>query len=113
MSLASYNKGSKFINIPDTTNFEVLKTKEAYEKYGSATIRLHGMFISKAQWKYPVAITKNEFILLPSHMRDVIEEILTDDEAIDQINNGFAGIKMTTWEDKNDELHYSAEFVDL
>lgn len=113
MSIAKYNKGSKFTNIPDTTNFEVLKTKEAYEKYGSAIIRLHGLFISKAQWHYPIAITKNEFILLPLHMTDTIDDILCEEEAIDQINNGFAAIKMTTWEDKNNDLHYSAEFVDL
>lgn len=115
MSITRFNKtGSKFINVPGNVNdFKCLKTKEAYEKYGNTSVRILSVFISKTGYKYPMCITENEFIMLPTYLEDSVTDIIGDPDTVEDINNGICGVKFTTWKDKQDKLHYGAEFVEL
>lgn len=112
MSIASrYNKGSKFVNVPNTENFETIKASEACKKY-SKPILIHALYISSGNYHYPMAITENEFIMLPPYIAPTITEILKDEEAIAEINAGMCGIQFAEYE-KDGKTNISVEFVDF
>lgn len=115
MSISKYNKtGSPFTAVPNNVSeFDNLSTREAYEKYHNTTVQILGVFVSNNGYHYPQAITPFEFVRLPIHLRDSVNEILKDTETINQINCGEAGVKFTTWNDSEGVIHYSAEFVDM
>lgn len=60
-----------------------------------------GCFITTGKYgKQAVIITNGMLVNCPSHMVKVVEDILNDDEAIADINNGHAGFKTYDYTDK-------------
>ena len=116
MSFASkFNKGKKF-NI-DTEGFEFVDRKDLFASEGEgAVFPLTAIFINtKSQYgDHPVFATDKFFVDAPAHMMDVVEDILKDDDAIEDINNGKVGF--TLYEFTSDKYKVNSigiRFVDV
>ena len=104
MSFAKkYNKGNVVFDI-DIKDFEFMDGYDFISKYGDNVVKIDGLYINK-KGKYndhPIAIMVNENVLLdlPSHMTDVVNDILEDAESIVLIKKGLVGLKAHEYVDK-------------
>lgn len=98
-----YNKFNAIFDI-DIKDFEFMDGYEFISKYGNNVVKIDGLYINKKgnYNDHPVAIMVNENVLLdlPSHMTDVVNEILDDAESIDLIKKGLVGLKAHEYVDK-------------
>ena len=93
-----YNKGKKF-NI-DTTGFEYVSLKELYCTYGEEMVYpLTAVYINRKSLygEAPVFATNDCFVNVPSYMLDIVKDILSDEEAIEDINNAKVGFIIYTY----------------
>lgn len=119
MSFAQKFNGRKF-NI-DTTGFEYKSLAEMFSEYqlddGSEVIfPLTGVFINtKGHYgDAPVFTTASEYVNIPAHMLSTAKQILEDDEAIRDINDGIVGFTIYKYHSEayNKEC-YGVAFVDM
>lgn len=111
MSFANrYNKGTKF-DI-DTTGFKYFKLTDL--TVGN-TYALKGFYINtKGEYgASPVAILEDRFVNLPSHLLDVVRDMLVNDETIADIKAGKCGFIPREYEDKKGKTRVSVEWCDL
>nr|DAI10662.1 MAG TPA: putative single-stranded DNA-binding protein [Caudoviricetes sp.] len=91
-----YNKFNSIFDI-DIKDFAFMDGYDFIEKYGDNVVKIDGLYINKKGMfnDHPVAIMVNENVLLdlPSHMTDVVNDILADAESIDLIKKGLVGLK--------------------
>lgn len=108
MSLARFNKASnKFTFKGD--NLEFVKLSDLDE---GTSYPLMGLFINKkSKYGYhPVAISKTFKVDLPQHLTEITNQIIADDEAVSEINEGKASFKVVSYLDKNNVKRYSIDF---
>lgn len=115
MSFAKkYNKVSRW-NI-NTKGFEYKKISEIVAADGEdVTYKVYGVIISKGG-KFgpsPSVILENCFVNLPKHMTDSVDSILSSDEDMKDIIDGKVGIEFYSYSGKDNNLYYSANWVDL
>lgn len=114
MTFASkYNK-RKLFDI-DTTGFEYVTPIDLVTKHGLDYVYpLRAIYInSKSKYgESPVFATDSCFVNIPSHMTETAKQILDDEKAVEQINNGQVGIKMYAYT-KDDKPYIGVEFVDM
>ena len=120
MSIAKHNRnrGNRFA--VDTTGFEYKALADLYDaKKPDMVFSVYGVYIGrfyskreKKEVECCFVASDGYFISLPAHLVDTVKEILTDDEAIVQMNNSEAGIVIRPYE-KDGETFYSADFVDV
>ena len=98
-----YNKFNTIFDI-DIKDFEFMDTYNFISKYGDNVVKIDGLYINKKGMyqDHPVAIMVNENVLLdlPSHMTDVVNDILEDAESINLIKKGLVGLKAHEYVDK-------------
>lgn len=115
MSIAKHNRRENRFKV-DTEGFEFRKLGDLFNaKLPDAVFHVYGLYINRKS-KYgesPFAASDGYFISLPSHLVDVVKDILNDDEAIEQMNAGRAGLVIRTYEDDKGVTHYTADFVDV
>jgi len=115
MSIAKHNRRENRFKV-DTEGFEFRKLGDLFNaKRPDAVFHVYGLYINRKS-KYgesPFAASDGYFISLPSHLVDVVKDILNDDEAIEQMNTGRAGLVIRTYEDDKGVTHYTADFVDV
>lgn len=104
MSFADkYNKVNTIFDI-DIKDFEFMDGYEFMETYGTRTMRIDGLYINKKGMysDHPVAILVDvqKLLDLPSHMTEVVNEILSDEDAISLIKKGLVGVKAHEYTDK-------------
>lgn len=110
-----YNKGGKF-NI-DTTGFKYVSLEKLYRAHGEETVYpLAAVYINKksSYGEAPVFVTHECFVNVPSHMLDTVKDILADEEAIEDINNGRVGFTIYTYHsDRYNRDCYGVNFADM
>lgn len=115
MGIAKHNKRETRFKV-DTTDFEFKKLGELFNADRPETVfSVYGLYINRKS-KFgpsPFAASDGYFISLPAHMVDVVESVLSDSEAIDQMNDGKAGLVIRPYLDAKGETHYSADFVEV
>ena len=116
MSIASrFNKGNKF-NF-NTEGLEFSTLKEQFEKNGADKVyTLKSIFINtKSKYgHHPIFATDSFLVGCPQHMLETANEILTDVEAIDDINNNKVGFTIYQYKaEKFDTDAFGIKFVDL
>ena len=104
MSFADkYNKVNTIFDI-DTKDYEFMNGYEFMETYGTRTMRIDGLYINKngMYGDHPVVILMDvqKLLDLPSHMTAVVNEILSDKDAISLIKKGLVGVKAHEYTDK-------------
>ena len=91
-----YNKSNTIFGIV-IKDFTFMDGYEFIANFGDNVVKIDGLFINKKGHynDHPVAIIADEKILLdlPSHMTDVVNEVLQDSESIDLIKKGLVGLK--------------------
>ena len=103
MSFAEkYNKVNTIFDI-DIKDFDFMDGYDFIAKYGNNIVKIDGLYINKkGMYKdHPVAILVDEKKLLdlPAHMTDIVNEILSDAEAISLIKKGLVGVKAHEYTD--------------
>lgn len=118
MSLANkYNSNRKF-NI-STEGFPYRKLKEVYNDpiFGpDAIIPVDAVYINNGKYGETASLAScaNRFLLnLPNHQVPMIKEVLEDAEAIQQIKEGRAAVKIVPWTDAKGNTYYKIEWVDI
>lgn len=116
MAFASrFNKSRKFD--VDTTYFEYMSLEELYSNNGEGEVYpLTAIYINtKSQYGIaPVFATDVCFVNVPSHMAETVKEILADENAVAEINNGKVGFKIYLYH--SDKYHrdcFGINFVDM
>ena len=115
MSFAkTYNRNPRVFDV-DVKGLEFEALGDLFNNNGKDRVyRITCAWISK-KGKYgdhAVLGTPNFLVSLPSHMTDIITDMLKDDEAIDCIKKGAAGFRVYTYE-ANGRHCFNVEFVDL
>ncbi len=112
MGLSKLNKAASHKWSTDTTKFEYKKVSEMPL---DTVIPLSGCFISRdnGYGKGAVLITTKEFVNVPQRYVEQIEEILRNPEYIQQIEQGGAAFKITTYKNKQNKICYSIKFLDV
>lgn len=115
MSIAKHNRRENRFKV-DTQGFEFRKLGDLYDAKKPETVfMVYGLYINR-KGKYgesPFAASDGYFISLPSHLTDVVKDILNDDDSVLQINNCAAGLMIRTYDDDKGVTHYTADFVDV
>jgi hypothetical protein len=117
MSFASkFNKDVRKFTL-DTEGFEYYNLSDLYENNGADEVYpLFGFYINK-KGNYgdaPVAYTDEYFVNLPQHMLEVVKNIMTDEEGVQDINEGKVGFKIYEYMDeKHNKKCYSIRFEDI
>lgn len=115
MSISRHNRRENRFTV-DTEGFDFKKLGDLYKPKNPDTVfSVYGLYINRKS-KYgesAFAASDGYFISLPSHLVDVVKEILADDEAIAQMNSAKAGLVIRTYDDDKGVTHYSADFVDV
>ena len=104
----------------DTTGFEYKSLSDLYdEKKPNMVFSVYGAYIgsfySRKQKKEVdccFVASDGFFISLPTHLVETVREILSDDEACEEMNNSQAGLVIRPYE-KDGEMFYSADFVEV
>lgn len=116
MAFASrFNKSRKFD--VDTTNFEYMSLVDLYNNNGEEEVYPLTAIYINTKSKYgnaPVFATDDCFVNAPSHMLETVNEILADENAVAEINNGKVGFKIYPYHaDKFNRDCFSINFVDM
>ena len=116
MSFASkYNSNERLFKFDTPESFEYKDLRTLANEYGLNEVhRVNAIFINR-KGKYgpqPVVATNNELVNLPGHLVDTAEQILKDGESVSLINNGCAGFKLYSYQNKYG-TQYSIEWVDI
>lgn len=110
-----FNKGKKFDIV--TNDFQYVSLEELYNAHGAEMVYpLRAIYINRKS-KFgdaPVFATDDCFVNIPSHMLDISKEILTDEEAIEEINKGKVGFEIYPYTAKTFNCNtFGVRFVDM
>ena len=122
MARVSFSKRfntEKLFNI-DTTDFEYHSLEELTEQPGDEpedrVYVVRGIYINKKSLydPSPVIALDDCYVNLPAHLLDVCQEMMSDRSAVNAINEGQCGFRVTKYHQKRfNKDCYSVEWVDL
>lgn len=115
MDFTHFNKNS-FEKIEwkvNTKDFTFKKLSDFFSQ-GVKTIQVFGFFFTKSEnyGLQPVAITIDCLVNLPIHKRDVISDMLKNEDCVNAIRNGECGLKLREYNSKYNKVCYDFDFVD-
>lgn len=93
---------------------EYISLEEAY-RHGHNVMTLEGLYNQSkgmygAHWN---AVTPDFIVNLPKHLNDTCKQIASDNEIIDDINNGNCGIEIYPYTGTNGNTYYGVKFIDF
>lgn len=105
-----FNKG-KF-NV-DTTGFLYKNLKDLYTDDPDTVYTVRGIYINdKSKFgPAPLFALDNFYVNIPSHLLDVCQKMISDSEAVADINAGKMGFRIYTYEGNSGTTCYSVAFV--
>lgn len=97
----------------NTKDFTFKKLSDFYS-HDVRTIQIFGFFFTKSEnyGLQPVAITKDCFVNLPTHKRDVISDMLKNKDCVNAIRKGECSLKLHEYNSKYNKVCYDFDFVD-
>lgn len=114
MSIKKYNKVTRKFNveISDKANFVTLK--ELYNNDDTNIYEIKMFFVnSKSKYgDHYVVYTGDYLVDMPKHLNETFREMYSDNETINDINNGKCGFIIYKYT-KNHKEFYSITFVDV
>ena len=122
MARVSFSKRfntEKLFNI-DTADFEYHSLEELTEQPGDEpedrVYVVRGIYINKKSLydPSPVIALDDCYVNFPAHLLDVCQEMISDRAAVDAINEGHCGFRVTKYHQKRfNKDCYSVEWIDL
>lgn len=114
MNITKFNKTELLFN--DNERFEEFKTLKELFVLGEKVHQVKGVYTYNSTYGKGCFIKSNGYnISLPSHMVETIEEIRSDSDSVQEINNERVGIEIYTYTlaDKYpDKIFYSINFIE-
>jgi len=115
MSILKFNKKSPFLKM-DTEGFEYHKLGALYAEYGARQIyRVRALYVNESKFGLsPLATTDKCFVNLPNHLAEDVQEIISDEDLVEQINLGKIGFKIYEYTSKKyNRVAYGIEWIEL
>lgn len=111
---AKYNKGNAF-DFETPESFEFKNLKDLYSDKMDNTYKMNALFINtKSHFgNAPVVVTDNEMINLPMHLTESVEQMISDSDIVQAVNDGKAGFEIYSYETAKYGTHYSVNFVSI
>lgn len=119
MSFASKHNKKANWDFETPKGLEYTTLKELYEDNGKNTeYRIRALYINNGKFgKQPTIVcTLGSKVIktsLPSHLTDEVEDMRSDEEDVQAINDGMAGFTIYKYESKNGRTCYSVNWVDM
>lgn len=122
MGISNLNKGTKFSFQYDGKSIEYLKTEDFVKRFGcdkvfilrACHINRGGRYGDSATMIVTESTNSPAIgINAPSHMVDLITEILNSKDYIDDIDNQRAGVQAYSYTDRDGVTRHSFKFVDI
>ena len=113
MNFTQFNNFEKIEWNVNTSGFTFRKLSDFYVQ-GIKTIQVFGFFFTKSEnyGLQPIAIAKDCLVNLPTHKKDVISDMLKNDDCVNAIKNGECSLKLRKYNSKYGKLCYDFDFVD-
>lgn len=116
MSILQFNNSKAYFTFKDTDNFEYKELESLY-KEGSEVVReVRALYINDNSMygKAPLLVTSDCFVNLPSHMVSEIQDIVSHESIVQDINDGKVGFKIYKYFQKKYKKEcYSIEWVEI
>lgn len=115
MNFTQYNKNTfKKIEWKVNTKDFTFKKLSDFFSHGVKTIQVFGFFFTRSEnyGLQPIAITKDCLVNLPTHKKDVILEMLKNDDCVNAIINGECSLKLREYKSKYNKMCYDFDFID-
>lgn len=113
--LNKYNKATPRFTFKTPKGFEYVNLKQLVDLYGmDAEHVLNALYINNKS-RYgdaPVAVTGTHLVNMPSHLLDTVNEMMSDNEFIEAVNNHLVGFTIYQYEGKNGK-GYSVNWISL
>ena len=95
-----------------TVGFSFKKLAD-YFANGEKIVQVFGFFFIKSEnfGLQPIAITKDSLLNLPTSKKDVISEMLKNDEIIKDIDCGMCSLSIRQYKSKYNKICYDIDFV--
>ena len=122
MTISKFNHNTNKFNAKAEKGTPYYSLKDLFTQKGSeAVYRISALYINERgkYGKQPLAYVtctdrqESIFINLPSHLLDDVTEMINDNDVVDQINRGEAGMKIRSYINRNGGESYSVEWMDL
>ena len=111
-----YNHNTDVFIFKGEKDFKYYSLKELYKENGPDQVYTFlSLFInSKSRYgKQPLAVTPKYYVNLPEHLLEDVQDMISDSEAVEQINAGKAGFKIRSYTDRKGGTSYSVEWMDI
>ena len=117
MSIAKFNKEVVRFDFEPSDDFTFRNLEELYKENGKDEVyTVRGMFIN-TKGRYgdnPVLVCSEYYVSLPNHLVDVVKEIRSDGELVEDINNGKVGFTIYEYiQPKYNKKCYSINWLDI
>lgn len=115
MSILKFNKKSPFLEV-NTEGFEYKKLEDLIVKNGAKhSYKVRALYVNDSKFgKSPLATIDDCFVNLPNHLVEDVEQIISDDEIVEQINLGKVGFKIYEYTSKKyNKVAYGIEWIEL
>ena len=114
MNFTQFNRNN-FEKIEWNVNTEGFAFKKLADFYNSGIrmIQVFGFFFTKSD-EYglqPIAITKDCLLNLPVHKKDVVSDMLKNDECVSAIKNGECCLKLREYKSRYNKVCYDFDFI--
>lgn len=114
MDFNSFNK-STFKKIEWSKNTENFTFKKLGDFFANniKTVQVFGFFFIKSEnyGLQPIAIGNDCLINLPTHKKDVISNMLKNDETVKEINDGKCSLSIRQYKSKFGKICYDIDFI--
>lgn len=102
MSITDFNTPQFTFNIPDEFEFAKLADLDPTKQH-----RVNILYINDNSdfEDAPVAVTDEALVNLPAHLTKTVQQILSDQDLIDQINSGTIGFTVREYKNKYGKQH--------
>lgn len=109
-----YNQGSPF-EFETPEDFEYKNLIDLYAPEIDNTFKINAIFINtKSKFgDSPVVATDNELINLPMHLTQACKDMMRDNDVVQAVNNGSAGIEIYEYNSKKWGINYSVNFKEI
>lgn len=116
MSITNFNKKPVNFDFKETKNHEYKDLKELYKENGKDHEYLVlALYVNDGgqYGKQPLAVSPTNFINLPTHLVDQVEDIRDVEKLVDDINNCKVGFKIYEYEHNKYGKCYSINWIDI
>ncbi len=117
MSILNYNNSQAYFTFKQTEGFEYVDLETLYKEHGERKQYLVNALYVNENGQYgqsPLVVGSDQYINLPSHMVEQVEQIRADEKIVEDINNGKVGFVIYEYyQKKYKKTCYGINWIEL